>query len=95
MKKPLAIDAEVMGRLRGLSKAERVECLQTLCDLCDAFGRPHVHGGSGIRKLGGHLFECRVNLQLRFVFFDRADSLYVRLLGNHDEVREFLKGAKR
>lgn len=94
MKKPLAIDPEVLKRLAGLPKSERADCLQALCDLGEAFGRPHVHSGLGIRKLGRNLFECRGNLGLRFIFQDRPDSLYVRFLGNHHEVQAFLRSEK-
>lgn len=91
MKKPLAIDPAVLRRLGDLSKSERVECLQALCDLCAAFGCPHVHSGLGIRKLGRNLFECRGNSDLRFVLLDRADSRYARFLGSHDEIRALLR----
>jgi hypothetical protein len=95
LKKPLALDPEVMERLARLPKSERAECLQALCDLCETFGRPHAHSGTGIRKLGDHLFECRGNLALRFIFLDRPDCMYVRLLGDHAEVRQFLKKGRR
>jgi hypothetical protein len=72
--------------LRELPKNERVECLLALCDLVDAFGQPHAHSGLGRRKLGGKLFECRGNRDLRFVFQDRGAELFVTFLGNHDEV---------
>ena len=91
MKKPLALDPDVLKHLSGLSKRDRADCLQALCDLCETFGRPHVHSGVSIRKLGRNVFECRGNLDLRFIFQDRPDSLYVRFLGNHDEVRVLLR----
>jgi hypothetical protein len=94
LKKPLAIDPDVLKRLGRLSKSERAECLQALCDLCETFGRPHVHSGVSIRKLGRNVFECRGNLDLRFIFQDRADSLYVRFLGDHDEVQTLLPSSK-
>lgn len=62
-----------------------MECRLALCDLIDGFGRPHVHSGLGIRKLGGKLFECRGNGNLRFIFQDRGTELFVCFLGNHDE----------
>src|SRR5262245_5347349 len=71
LSKPLTIDPAVLQRLRRLSKAERTECLLALCDLVDSFGRPHAHSGLGIRKLGNKLFECRGNVELRFIFQDR------------------------
>ena len=77
--------------MRELPKNERVECLLALCDLTESFGRPHVHGGLGIRKLGEKLFECRANLALRFLFQDRPSDLYVSFVGNHDEIKKLLK----
>ena len=94
MSKSLAIAPEVLKRLRGLAKEDKTECLLALCELADAFGRPHVHGGLGIRKLGERLFECRGTLALRFLFQDRPAELFVSFLGNHDEVKALLRRGK-
>jgi len=77
--------------LRELPKSQRAECLLALCELTESFGRPHVHSGLGIRKLGEKLFECRADLALRFIFQDRPSDLFVSFLGNHDEIRALLK----
>jgi hypothetical protein len=94
LSKSLAIAPEVLKRLRGLAKDDKTECLLALCELADAFGRPHVHGGLGIRKLGERLFECRGTLALRFLFQDRPAELFVSFLGNHDEVKALLRRGK-
>ncbi|TDI36884.1 MAG: hypothetical protein E2P02_24110 [Acidobacteria bacterium] len=94
MAKILAIDPAVIRRLRELSRKDRAECLLALCELPEAFGRPHIHAGIGIRKLGKKLFECRADLSLRFIFLDRPDEFYVSFLGNHDEVKTLLKSGK-
>lgn len=94
MARILAIDPAVVRRLRELPRKERAECLLVLCELPDAFGRPHAHGGIGIRKLGNKLFECRAGLSLRFIFLERPDEFYVSFLGNHDEVKTLLKSSK-
>ena len=94
MSKSLAIAPEVLKRLRGLAKEDKTECLLALCELADAFGRPHVHGGLGIRKLGERLFECRGTFALRFLFQDRPAELFVSFLGNHDEVKALLRRGK-
>ena len=91
MNKLLSIDPAVLRRLRQLPKNEKVECLLALCDLVDGFGQPHVHSGLGIRKLANKLFECRGNRDLRFVFQDRGEELFVSFLGNHDETRALLR----
>ncbi|HMJ67071.1 MAG TPA: hypothetical protein VK615_17135 [Candidatus Binatia bacterium] len=94
MNKPLTIDPAVLKRLQDLSRSERVACFEALWELCETFGKPHVHSGVSIRKLGGKLFECRVNLALRFIFQDRPADLYVSFLGNHDEVQALLRTGK-
>jgi hypothetical protein len=91
LSKSLAIAPEVLKRLRGLAKHDKTECLLALCELADSFGRPHVHGGLGIRKLGERLFECRGTISLRFLFQDRPGELFVSFLGNHDEVKAILR----
>ncbi len=91
MSRLLSIDPGVIRRLRALPKNERSECLLALCDLVDQFGQPHVHSGLGIRKLGDKLFECRGNHDLRFIFLDRGDELFVSFIGNHDEIRALLR----
>jgi hypothetical protein len=91
LNKLLSIDPAVLRRLRELPKNEKVECLLALCDLVDGFGQPHVHSGLGIRKLANKLFECRGNRDLRFVFQDRGEELFVSFLGNHDKIRALLR----
>ena len=94
MSKPLSIDPAVLRRLRNLPKEERTECLLALCELPETFGRPHVHSGLGIRKLGEKIFDCRGNISLRFIFQDRPTELFVCFLGNHDEVKALLQTRK-
>jgi len=80
--------------LARLPKEQRVECLLALLELAETFGRPHLHSGLSIRKLTKATFECRGNIDLRFLFHNRAQDLYVSFLGNHDEVRTALKRGK-
>ena len=94
MKKPLAIDPEVLRRLNQLPKEQKIECLLALSELPDAFGKPHLHSGLSIRKLTRSTFELRGNIDLRILFHNRADDLYVSFLGNHDEVRAALKSGR-
>jgi hypothetical protein len=71
LSKPLSIDSGVLQRLRNLPRNERVECLLSLCELTEIFGRPHLYSGLGIRKLGERLFEyC-------FIFQNRPTDLLV------------------
>ncbi|MEQ2009183.1 MAG: hypothetical protein ABMA26_20565 [Limisphaerales bacterium] len=65
--------------------------LEALLKLSEAFGRPHVHGGLSIRQLRRRVYEVRVGLDLRvgFTLVDR--SLLIQTVGNHDQIRAWLK----
>ena len=47
--------------------------------------------GLGLRHLGGRTYEFRAGLALRVVYVAERDELVLTLLGNHDEVRRFLR----
>jgi hypothetical protein len=94
VKKPLVVKPAVFARLAALPKSERDECWDALLQLAATFGQPHVHSGIGIRKLGRHLFECRGNRYLRFLFLDLNDSVEVRFLGDHDELHREIRSGK-
>jgi mRNA-degrading endonuclease RelE of RelBE toxin-antitoxin system len=65
------------------------EVLKAIPSLAKAFGKPHAH--LGLRKLGGRIYEFRVGLKLRIVFRHDDDTLYLLLIGTHDEVRRFIR----
>ena len=94
MSKALSLAPQTLKRLRDLPKSERAECLLALCELIEEFGRPHVHSGLGIRKLGGNLYECRGSLSWRFLFHERPGELFVFFLGTHDEVKALVRSGR-
>lgn len=47
--------------------------------------------GLGLKHLGRRTFEFRVGLSLRIVYVAEGDQIVLALLGNHDQVRRFLK----
>jgi len=67
---------------------------QALLAVLPAWGFPHSHQGSGIRKLGADLFECRAGLSLRMLFKaeKKERELVFFELGNHDDIRRVLRG---
>ena len=58
--------------------------------LPDAFGKPHVHAGLGIRKLGNY-FEFRVGLKTRVLFLIRKGDVVLLTVGNHDDIVRFVR----
>jgi hypothetical protein len=83
------------GTLAGLPEEERAEVLAALAAIPSALGRPHLHGGLGIRQLRRGIFEARVGLSLRAVFVRLGDTLRVQLIGEHGKVQRYLRGYHR
>ena len=48
-------------------------------------------GGLGLRKLHRRTYEFRVGLSIRVVYVVEGETVYLALLGSHDDVRRFLK----
>ena len=84
----------MLAKLAALPKAQQDECWLAIAQLPQTFGRPHVHSGISIRKLAHRAYEFRGNIALRFVFIEEPNALFVRFLGNHDEIQKGLKSGK-
>jgi hypothetical protein len=55
-----------------------------------AFGRPHQHSGTGIRRFG-EFYECRAGLQMRVLFMIDNRDFILLTVGDHDAIRAFVK----
>ena len=90
---PLEIDftPQFRRRARQLSEGQRQQLAVAADALRDAFGRPHRHSGLGIRRLDGNLYEFRVGRDLRVVFELQGSTAELGMIGNHDDIRKYLK----
>ena len=80
------------GWAKHRSDSELEEINQRLAQLVTVFGKPHAHGGLGLRHLCDNVFEFRISRGIRVVFlFLRPNRLRLMMAGNHDEVRAWLK----
>ena len=90
---PCAI--EFTGRFaadtRALPEDKRHELEAVLRNLAATFGQPHLHGGLGIRRLKRDYFECRIGRDIRIVFRLVGSTLEMSLIGNHDDMRRYLR----
>jgi mRNA-degrading endonuclease RelE of RelBE toxin-antitoxin system len=77
---------------RALPAERRQQLAQAVAMLAGTFGQPHLHSGLGIRRLKGAYFECRVGRDTRIVFKLEAGTATLVLVGNHEDVRRFIKG---
>jgi len=92
--KDIRIDQRLLAAIRQLAPAERREIGGALAATQEAFGSPRAHSGVGVRKLQGRWYEMRVGLARRLIFRECDDCLSFEFMGNHDDVRRFLKSAR-
>jgi mRNA-degrading endonuclease YafQ of YafQ-DinJ toxin-antitoxin module len=58
----------------------------------EGFGKPHIHSGLSIRKLGKNLYECRTVLDWRLVFEAQKSLIIFDFAGDHQDVQNYLRG---
>jgi hypothetical protein len=80
--------------LRGFPDGRLESILDAMRAAAAAYGRPHLHGGIGLRIIGDFI-ECRDALDHRLLFQRDGGSLVFRFYGTHDEVRAFLRNRRK
>lgn len=88
---PLIVAKPAAARLAKLPDAERDAVVAALKELPHQFGRPHLHSGLGIRRLRPDTFEFRASRALRGLFLWRQGEIRVEYVGNHDDIRRYLR----
>lgn len=88
------ISVELTKRFRKLVRdARREEEVSAAIRLVtEGFGKPHLHSGLSIRKLGKHLYECRTGLDWRLIFEAEKGRLTFDFAGDHRGVLNYLRG---
>ena len=75
-----------------LPHARQVEVLWACLQIPAAFASPKQHAGLGLRKVNPKgYWEIRVGLDLRVVFRLQKSEATLVMVGNHDEVRRYLR----
>jgi len=75
---------------KALTAHQQQDVRSAQAQLGEVFGRPHLHAGLGIRRVGDY-FEFRAGLKLRVLFVIESGDAVLVTLGNHDEVRRYVR----
>jgi len=89
--KAVSFDPGLLKEIRAKPAAERHEIGERIAEAQRYMGHPHSHKGVGLRKLQDDYYEIRVGLKQRLVFENTPEALVFEFLGDHDEVKRFLK----
>ncbi len=90
------ISVELSRRFKKIVRdaGREAEVSAALKRVLKGFGNPHEHTGLSIRKLGKHLYECRTSREWRLVFLAEKGILSFDFAGDHDEVKNYLRGKR-
>jgi mRNA-degrading endonuclease RelE of RelBE toxin-antitoxin system len=85
------LSRKCLKSLSKLTPEQRAKAESVLREVAETFGQPHRHAGTGLRKLAGDYYECRIDLPLRMILLHRHDRLLAYDIMSHDEIRAFLR----
>lgn len=89
--KDIRINPALLKEIRRRTSAERLLIGKQIAEAQRAIGWPHLHKGAGLRKLRDEFFEVRIGLKERLIFENTHAALVFEMIGNHDDVKRFLK----
>ena len=90
----MTCEIKTTARFRKRIARMEADVLATLLKVQAGFGQPHIHSGVSIRKLAPDTFECRTDLKTRLVFIAEKGVLTFDFAGNHEDVRNYLRGKR-
>lgn len=77
---------------RHLDAEQKAQLFTVILKLPTAVRDIHRHSGIGLRKIhSSGVYAARLGLGLRIVFGYKSNSLYLHRVGDHDEIRRYLK----
>lgn len=88
----IALTERFQKDVGSLETTERATVFEVILGIPKIIGAVHQHAGLGLRKIHPTgIWEVRVGLGLRLVFALASNTLTLVRVGNHDEVRRYLK----
>lgn len=89
--KHLSVTTQFQKQLATLLPADRDQTIEALKTLKSSIHQGKIPQGLGFKKINGDKYEIRIDIRLRIVLKKDGDFLVCVLLGNHDQVRQYLK----
>jgi hypothetical protein len=77
--------------VRKLSPLEKTQLSESLEQFRTFVFRGVKASGFGFKKIGDDIYEFRVGLRLRVIILAEGNTYYLALVGNHDEVKKYLR----
>ena len=82
---------EFIKQFDAYSRQEQELILEADRQIKDYIKNQNASYGLRIKNIGKNVFEARVSRQIRIVWVRQENMITFALIGNHDEVRRFIK----
>jgi mRNA-degrading endonuclease RelE of RelBE toxin-antitoxin system len=89
--KQIAVLPSFERTFKRLSDRDRKEARESLERFSGFVASGHVPHGFGFKKVGTGIYEFRVNIRVRVIVKDEDNTYYLVIVGNHDDIRRFLR----
>jgi mRNA-degrading endonuclease RelE of RelBE toxin-antitoxin system len=78
-------------QLKKLPSAGQDKVIEALKNLRVHLEKGKIPAGLGFKKINGDKYEIRADIHLRIAMKLEKDTLVCHVVGNHDEIRKYLK----
>jgi hypothetical protein len=75
--------------------SEQKVIIQTIDEIKQYLTSKQAPYGLRVKKLSSKIYEARINIHLRIVFFRDKDAVKFFCLGNHDDIQRSLKSFRK
>ena len=89
--KHLAFSKHFHRQLKKLSIQDQEKIAKKLKDFLLFLPKSRIPIGFGFKKINGDKYEIRVDIKLRIIMKLESDTLVCHVVGNHEEVKRYLK----
>ena len=89
--KKLAVSQHFQKQLKKLSRHDQQKVASTLKQFLEHLNRNDLPLGLGLKKINGDKYEIRVDIRTRIVMKLEEDTFVCHLVGNHEDVRRYLR----
>ncbi len=89
--KNVRINPALLKEIRRRPSPARQAIGRRIAEVQRVMGWPHLHKGAGLRKLRDEYYEARIGRKERLLFENTPGALVFEFIGNHDEIKRFLK----
>ena len=89
--KHLAVSSHFQKQLTKLSAHDQQKAAPSLKAFLSALQSGHLSAGYGFKKINGDKYELRVDIRTRIVMKADGETLVCHLIGNHEDVKRYLR----